>query len=146
MHAIVYTTRRTSSHHIALHTTVWPGTFTLAEFMASHGERYGGAGTGTGTGDMLELGAATGALSLFLRTVFPERRLCTSDIDDGGDVACNIQYNFERNGLPCVPHVAHTWGQAWSEDALHLSATATAAAPPYRFTCIVASDILLYVR
>lgn len=114
---------------------MWPGTFTLAEFLAAHRERYSDGG------DMLELGAATGALSIYLCSIFPHLRLCTSDIDDGGDVQANIQYNFERNGLAGVPHVAHTWGSAWEEDAQHLS-------PPnqYRFKYIVASDILLYVR
>lgn len=40
---------------------VWPGTFILADFMSKHEGRY------KGKGRILELGAATGALSIFLR-------------------------------------------------------------------------------
>lgn len=51
---------------------------------------------------MLELGAATGALSMFLarRGV----QVVTSDIDDGGDVEANIKYNFELNGTDGIDH------------------------------------------
>jgi hypothetical protein len=91
---------------------------------------------------MLELGAATGALSIYVRRRFPGVRLCTSDIDDGGDVEANVKYNFERNDLSCVPHVAHTWGHSWEKDAHHISTVD----PKYRFKFIIASDIVLYVR
>lgn len=128
--------------------TVWPGTFTLAEFMAGHKDRYS-------SGNMLELGSATGALSIYIRRVFPEVQLYTSDIDDGGEVESNIRHNFQRNGLACVPHVAHTWGDTWVHDSQHLVASlspssASSAGPqatqPCKFKFIVASDILLYVR
>lgn len=71
---------------------VWPGTFNLAEFIEKHSKRYT-------TGIILELGAATGALSLSLKAIYPEYPLYTSDIDDGGEVQENIQYNFHRNGF-----------------------------------------------
>ena len=124
--------------------------------MTVHHERYS-------SGSMLELGAATGALSIYIRRRFPAVKLCTSDIDDGGDVEVNIKYNFERNGLGSVPHVAHTWGRSWQEDSRHLNPTSppssslngtevaetssNVTAPcGMRFKFIVASDILLYVR
>ena len=112
---------------------MWPGTFALAEFINAHRNRYSRE-------DVLELGSATGALSIFFKKSFPEVRLCTSDIDDGGDVEANIRYNFIRNGLECVPHVAHTWGNSWENDAQSIN--------PYNFNFrrIIASDILLYVR
>ena len=119
--------------HMANANKVWPGTFTLAEFLTSHRERYA-------AGDMLELGSATGALSIYIRKLFVDIRLCTSDIDDGGEVEANIQFNFERNGLARIPHVAHTWGETWAQDSQHL------LQQQYRFKYIVASDILLYVR
>ena len=94
---------------------------------------------------MLELGAATGALSIYLRKVFSNIRLCTTDIDDGGDVEENIRYNFERNGLQQVPHIAHTWGKSWKEDASHIYAISDTF-QKFNFKFIIASDILLYVR
>jgi hypothetical protein len=39
-------------------------------------------------------------------------------------------------GLVQVPHIPHTWGEAWPEDKL----------PSSRIRYIIASDILLYVR
>lgn len=117
--------------HMANANKVWPGTFTLAEFITSHRERYS-------SGDILELGSATGALSIYLQKVFPEVRICTSDIDDGGEVEDNVKYNFGKNGLASVPHVAHTWGDSWERDSEHVQG--------YNFKYIVASDILLYVR
>ena len=87
-------------------------------------------------GTLLELGAATGALALFLRQPQYNLSIVTSDIDDGGSVRENIEYNFSLNGIPCVKHVEHTWGEPWPEGA-------TAAAS---FTHVIASDILLYVK
>jgi hypothetical protein len=81
--------------HQANANKVWPGTFNLAEFIADHSQRYG-------DGVILELGAATGALSIYLKSSHPEYNLYTSDIDDGGEVEENIKYNFERNGLPLL--------------------------------------------
>ena len=71
---------------------MWPGTFNLADFLCRHSERYLRSGT------ILELGAATGALSIFIKKQYPHISLITSDIDDGGDVMSNIAYNCERNG------------------------------------------------
>lgn len=70
---------------------VWPGTFNLAEFIEIHSLRYH-------NGIILELGAATGALAIYMKSIFSDYQLYTSDIDDGGEVQNNIQYNFIRNG------------------------------------------------
>jgi hypothetical protein len=115
--------------HQANANKVWPGTFNLAEFIEDHSKRFQ-------TGNILELGAATGALSIYLKAVFPEYQLWTSDIDDGGEVEENIKYNFEINGLSPLPHISHTWGAAWPEEKL----------PSTSIRYIFASDILLYVR
>ncbi len=70
---------------------MWPGTFVLAEFVdANIADLI--------TGKVLELGAATGALSLFLKSRGID--VITSDICDDGEVESNIKYNFELNGRP----------------------------------------------
>jgi hypothetical protein len=56
----------------------------------------------------------------------------TCDYDDE-EIAENIRFNFENNGLPPVPHIGHTWGTEWD------------AAASGQFDVIIASDILLYV-
>ena len=33
--------------------------------------------------------------------------MCTSNIDDSGEVETNISNNFRLNGEPLVPHVPH---------------------------------------
>ncbi len=80
---------RQFSWHCANANKVWPGTFVLSEYIDSRIDFFR-------CGQVLELGAATGALSMF----FTRRgvRVVTSDIDDGGDVEANIKYNFELNG------------------------------------------------
>jgi methylase of polypeptide subunit release factors len=77
--------------HMANANKVWPGTFNLGEFLEINLAKYAHC-------NILELGAATGALSIFLKTLAPEISLITSDIDDGGEVESNISYNFRRNG------------------------------------------------
>jgi hypothetical protein len=51
---------RQNSWHQTNANKVWPGTFLLAEFLRVRSERYN-------SGVSLELGAATGALAIFLR-------------------------------------------------------------------------------
>ena len=82
---------RQTAWHMANANKVWPGTFSLASFIMDNCDHYG-------TGRILELGAATGALAIFL--VNPPRNysVVTSDIDDGGEVAANIEHNFTLNG------------------------------------------------
>ena len=82
-------TIRQYSWHMANANKIWPGAFALAGYIASHTSHY--------SGRILELGAATGALSIYMTKKFAFD-MVTSDIDDGGDVEHNIKYNFERNG------------------------------------------------
>ena len=79
--------------HMANANKVWPGTFNLGEFLENNLSKYA-------HDNILELGAATGALSIFLKTIAPDIFLVTSDIDDGGEVETNISYNFQRNRKP----------------------------------------------
>jgi hypothetical protein len=116
--------------HRANANKVWPGTFNLAEYLDTHRARYA-------DGPIVELGAATGALTLFMAS--RGFHVTTSDIDDGGEVAENIAHNFALNGLPVPRHVPHTWGDGWP------SAVSADQAPLPRFRFVVASDILLYV-
>ena len=87
---------------------------------------------------ILELGAATGCLSIYLSIMLQSHQtsLVTSDIDDGGEVEANIQYNFLRNGLLQPIHVPYTWGNRWPHDRVS----------PSSFLYVIASDILLYVK
>lgn len=82
-------TIRQYSWHMANANKIWPGAFALAGYIALHTSHY--------SGRILELGAATGALSIYLMKKF-NFDMVTSDIDDGGDVEHNVKYNFERNG------------------------------------------------
>jgi predicted nicotinamide N-methyase len=82
--------------HQANANKVWPGTFNLAKFITQHEEHYS-------HGRILELGAATGALSIYLIKQCDLYDIVTSDIDDGGDVQENILFNFNRNGTCCIP-------------------------------------------
>ncbi len=117
---------------------VWPGTFNLAEYYLCG---LGGDLTELTSPSswVLELGSATGLLALRL-SLAGVSNLVTSDVDDGGDVAANIRFNYERNGLGggAVPqHVAHTWGTEWRSPER--------CSPSGLFDVVLASDILLYV-
>ena len=83
---------RQSAWHMANANKIWPGTFALAEFLHENISNYS-------SGTILELGAATGALAIFLTS--PPRNLAviTSDIDDNGEVEANILHNFQLNGM-----------------------------------------------
>jgi len=114
--------------HKANANKVWPGTFNLASFINNHETHYN-------SGKIIELGAATGALSIFLIKQCSDYNIITSDIDDDGDVESNILFNFTRNDLEPVIHVPFTWGTPWP----------VALANPKDCKYIIASDILLYV-
>ena len=88
---------------------------------------------------ILELGAATGAMSVFLRLPPFSLEIHTSDIDDGGDVQANIAHNFALNGLEPVRHIPHTWGTGWRDSCQR------AGVDCFRYKYVIASDILLYV-
>jgi hypothetical protein len=126
------------SFHVANANQIWPGTFNLAYFLARNRHvlvHNLSVSENSENLKILELGAATGALSLFLKkldsTLF--NNIITSDIDDGGQIEENIKRNFELNSVSEVIHVPHTWGEEWSF-------------PQNDFDYIIASDILLYVK
>lgn len=83
---------RQFSFHSANANQVWAGTFDLAKYIEDNMDRFLNA-------KILELGAATGALSIYLRSPPYSLNLITSDIDDGGDVEQNIRFNFNLNGM-----------------------------------------------
>ncbi|ETV79278.1 hypothetical protein H257_07333 [Aphanomyces astaci] len=114
---------RVFSFHEANANKVWPGMFSLADFMDSH-VRYS-------TGRIMELGAATGALAIHLRSSPRNYDVMTSDICDDGAVAANIEFNSILNGQAIGCHYAHTWGTGWAH--------------PGQIRFVIASDILLYV-
>ncbi|RHY34499.1 hypothetical protein DYB32_000901 [Aphanomyces invadans] len=98
---------RVFSFHEANANKVWPGMFNLANFMDSHA-RYS-------SGRIMELGAATGALAIHLRSAPRNYDVTTrygrsnvhstrssrhcSDICDDGAVAANIAFNSALNAL-----------------------------------------------
>ena len=84
---------RQFSWHRANANKVWPGTFVLAEYVDANLALLL-------NGKVLELGAATGALSLFLKSRGID--VITSDICDDGEVEANIRYNFELNGKSLI--------------------------------------------
>jgi hypothetical protein len=101
---------------------VWPGTHVLAEWVLANREALAGR-------RIIELGSATGALSIFC-TKLGLGPLVTSDVDDG-EVEQAVAANFRLNGLEPPPHAAHTWGTPLPP---------VACAP---FDYVIASDILL---
>ncbi len=88
---------------------------------------------------VLELGAACGALSIFLAR--SGVRITASDIDDDV-VMSNIRANAQQNGLDddaALPLLPHTWGQQMPRLQTYL-------ADHGAFDVIVASDILNYEK
>jgi hypothetical protein len=99
---------RQYSWHQANANKVWPGTFVLAQYLAARlaSEAAAGISDGIASGRVLELGAATGALSMFLSACL-RLDVVTSDIDDGGEVLENIQHNFALNSEPHLEQIPH---------------------------------------
>ena len=84
----------------------------------------------------LELGAATGALSLWLTSMkFDSFVGTTTDYDDGDDneIGENIINNFKINDIESINHIRHSWGEPLEELSLEC------------YDIIFASDILIYV-
>ena len=125
-------------------------------------------------GNVLELGSATGIISIRLAIeVLKQQNLgdnvpktddstcsnaiksiVTSDIDDEyGEVEENIKYNFELNEFEYDKqplHIPHTWGTGWKKSVENKLKTDENKSNIFsnnnmKFDTIVASDILLYV-
>lgn len=122
---------RQFSWHKANANQVWPGTFRLAEYIDENRKHY------YTDGDILELGAATGALTIFLLKNTTQRHynIITSDIKDDGEVEINIKFNLMLNCIDSSyhKHVPYTWNDGKFPTINH------------KIKYIVASDILLYV-
>lgn len=142
---------------------VWPGTFNLAEYLLrtyenkkienasdraiQEGEEVNEDDCNKDSsklGKVLELGAATGILSLRLLTAGSEisSSVTTTDVEDDGEVEKNIEYNYALNGFTDKKkHIPHTWGSGFVSSARKHGFLET----ELDFDTIVASDILLYV-
>jgi hypothetical protein len=83
---------------------------------------------------VLELGAATGALVVFLRSLGVQAH--SSDIADEL-VSANIAHNMLANGLSIGTHLPHSWGERMEELDEYI---ATHGAPDV----LLASDVLAY--
>jgi predicted nicotinamide N-methyase len=130
---------RQFSWHQANANQVWPGTFRLAEFILEHKDKYSNS-------KLLELGAATGALSIFLKSnVADGFDVLTCDIDDGGEVEQNIQFNFQLNAISPSLHIPFTWGNDWKGKLEAVVSEKQISPLSFDFKFIIASDILLYI-
>lgn len=120
---------------------IWPGTFRLAEYITYNSSQYKNS-------RILELGAATGALSLYLQSDPTDGYdMVTSDVDDGGEVENNIAFNFQLNDNAALPpHIPFTWGSDWNTSVSNVSTKLNISPENLQFDFIIASDILLYVR
>mmetsp|Transcript_24342 Transcript_24342/g.76054 ORF Transcript_24342/g.76054 Transcript_24342/m.76054 type:complete len:237 (+) Transcript_24342:884-1594(+) len=118
---------RACAYHPQNANKVWPGTYSFASWLA---ERWDALPLGDGQ-RVLELGAATGALSAWL--AMRGCSVASSDIDDG-DVVHRCGATFALNGVQDrARHVPHTWGEPVPPSLLE---------PP--FPLILAVDVLLY--
>ncbi|GMI42087.1 hypothetical protein TeGR_g13619 [Tetraparma gracilis] len=111
---------------------VWPGTFNLLEHFLLPSSPGSLPSLLPPAPPFLELGAATGLLTL--RLAIAGAAGVTCDFDDTGageeSIESNIGHNFGLNGREPPKHIPHTWGQGWPEDAP-------------QFPLVLASDILL---
>ncbi|XP_058111733.1 uncharacterized protein LOC131255052 isoform X2 [Magnolia sinica] len=84
---------------------LWPGTFSFGEWLVQNKHWL------QARPQILELGSGTGALAIFLRKSFGVD-ITTSDFDDK-EVEENIAHNCRINQLPVLPHIRHSWGDAF---------------------------------
>ncbi|KAK1298188.1 hypothetical protein QJS10_CPB14g01755 [Acorus calamus] len=103
---------------------LWPGTFSFCDWLVEHKACLEGR-------KIIELGSGTGALGIFLRKSFG-LDITTSDFDDL-EIEENIAHNCRANGVTVLPHIKHTWGDAFP------------TCDP-EWDIVIASDILLYVK
>ena len=98
---------RTLGYHPQHALSVWPGNAQAAAFLAAWpGLRVDGARPAK----VLELGAATGALAIFLRVALGIEHVATSDVaSDGARVEANIAHNFALNGVAPAPPGDGSW-------------------------------------
>lgn len=136
--------------HEANANRVWPGTFLLGSYLTTSDPQLLGRLQDKDT-RCLELGAATGALSIFLSSPPYNFVIHTCDIQDDGTVEANIIHNFSLNSMQARQHISHTWGTPWAQSIANAetsgvsAGTSFALVPGAIFNYVLASDILLYV-
>eukprot|EP01035_Chromulina_nebulosa_P030356 gene30356-40338_t len=85
-----------SAYHPTNANKVWPGTYILVDYMLANWMRLFESNKVTPiVSSTLELGAATGALSIFLKMKGVD--VLTSDYDDGGQIENCILHNMAQN-------------------------------------------------
>eukprot|EP00741_Cyanophora_paradoxa_P011601 tig00020563_g11209.t1 len=100
---------------------VWPGNEGVCQYILNNVERFRGK-------RIIELGSATGILSIFLKKHGLD--VTASDYDDP-EIEENVRFNATANEVE-LPYIPHTWGTPFPADRT--------------FDVVVASDILLYVK
>lgn len=102
---------------------VWPGNHHFVKWISENLHLFENK-------RILELGAGTGALAIYL-SLYLNLTITTSDYDDS-DIPENISYNCSLNNIPSLSFIPHNWGSAISDQLKE-------------FDVILASDILIYV-
>eukprot|EP01112_Ceratiomyxa_fruticulosa_P005493 TRINITY_DN1612_c0_g2_i1.p1 TRINITY_DN1612_c0_g2~~TRINITY_DN1612_c0_g2_i1.p1 ORF type:complete len:237 (-),score=61.03 TRINITY_DN1612_c0_g2_i1:199-840(-) len=100
---------------------VWSSSFPLCEYITENIGVFKGK-------RIVELGAATGLVSIYLKKRF-DLDVTTSDITNS-EIEENIKHNCELNDVQ-VPHFPHLWGDEISPEK-------------NKFDIVLASDILIY--
>ncbi|KAM9997060.1 hypothetical protein ACTFIZ_002019 [Dictyostelium cf. discoideum] len=101
---------------------IWPSTYTLIDYLLSNQERFKNK-------KIIELGSATGVLSIFLNK---KGYNVTSSDYNADEITENINFNKSLNNIE-FKHIPHTWGDTFKEEDKD-------------FEIVIASDILLYVQ
>ena len=103
---------------------MWPFNAKMAQFIRDNWSRFQGK-------RILELGAGTGILAIFLKKLGLE--VVTTDYDDV-QIEENIHHNCELNDLQPIQHVRHSWGTTFPSEFLN------------SFDLVIANDIFLYTK
>lgn len=127
---------REYSYSVVNANRVWPGTQLLAQYISDNGESIL-----RDNASWLELGAATGALALWIsywNTKGEGFHGTTTDFDDGetNEIGSSIADNFRRNDQAVIPHIRHSWGTPIGDKVGELGSGS--------HDIIFASDILIY--
>ncbi|KAN0025437.1 hypothetical protein ACTFIU_003698 [Dictyostelium citrinum] len=101
---------------------IWPSTYTLIDYLLAHQELFKNK-------RIIELGSATGVLSIFLNK---KGYNVTSSDYNADEITENINFNKSLNNIE-FKHIPHTWGDTFKEEDKD-------------FDIVIASDILLYVQ
>jgi len=117
---------RVFNFHILNANFVWPGNHPFSEYLIKNWNLLDGK-------RIIELGAGTGVLSIFLKKK-GIKEIVTSDYDDP-QIGDNIEYNWKLNGYDgkeASLHIPHTWGAPLPSELPN-------------FDVILCNDCILYV-